>query len=265
MWRATGSTSVRNPSRTALPTWAGIDASSSAAVAASASICSRERSSAASMSAGAGRPAAASAIRCFARSSARASMRAEATLRAGWTLPSSTTTFHRSSSRSIRSSRAMPRGSSSTGESSGGIEHRTFSELPDLVGDRLVVVNDTKVVPARLRLRRSSGGGGRGAARREPRTTGGGRRSRGRRVACGQVSSSGPCVLVEPLGAGRWIVELEGEPGGRGAASSVHPRAARRPRAVPDRLRRGQRLGGGSHGRSALHSRARRASSIRFG
>ena len=52
---------------------------------------------------------------------------------------------------------------------SGGIEHRTFSELPDLVGDRLVVVNDTKVVPARLRLRRSLGRGDRGASRREPR------------------------------------------------------------------------------------------------
>ena len=40
----------------------------------------------------------------------------------------------------------------------GRIEHRIFSELPDLLSGELPVVNDTRVVPARLRLRRSSGG-----------------------------------------------------------------------------------------------------------
>ena len=40
----------------------------------------------------------------------------------------------------------------------GGIEHLRFCDLPDVVGDLLVVVNDTRVVPARLRLRRASGG-----------------------------------------------------------------------------------------------------------
>jgi S-adenosylmethionine:tRNA ribosyltransferase-isomerase len=95
----------------------------------------------------------------------------------------------------------------------GLIEHRTFSELPDLVGDRLVVVNDTKVVPARLRLRRSSGAAvevllveslddGRWEALARP----------SRRLRAGE--QLGPVVLVEPLGGGRWIVELEGEPAG---------------------------------------------------
>ena len=96
---------------------------------------------------------------------------------------------------------------------SGEIEHRTFSELPDLVGDRLVVVNDTKVVPARLRLRRSSGAAievllvesledGRWEALARP----------SRRLRAGE--QLGPVLLVEPLGSGRWIVQLEGEPGG---------------------------------------------------
>ena len=96
MWRATGSTSVRSPSRTATPTWAGIEASRSAAVAASVSICARERSSAASSNAAFGRPAAASAIRCLARSRASSSMGAEATLSAGWTPRTSSTTSPRS-------------------------------------------------------------------------------------------------------------------------------------------------------------------------
>jgi S-adenosylmethionine:tRNA ribosyltransferase-isomerase len=97
--------------------------------------------------------------------------------------------------------------------SSGGIEHRTFSELPDLVGDRLVVINDTKVVPARLRLRRSSGAAvevllveslddDRWEALARP----------SRRLRAGE--QLGPVLLVEQLGGGRWIVQLEGEPGG---------------------------------------------------
>jgi S-adenosylmethionine:tRNA ribosyltransferase-isomerase len=96
---------------------------------------------------------------------------------------------------------------------SGGIEHRTFSELPGLVGDRLVVVNDTKVVPARLHLRRSSGAAvevllverlddGRWEALAQP----------SRRLRAGE--RLGSVLLVEQLGGGRWIVELEGEPEG---------------------------------------------------
>ena len=67
--RPTGSTSVRRPSCTAALTFSGSVPSSSAAAAASDSTWMRVRSSAASSSAGATRPDAASAIRAFARSS----------------------------------------------------------------------------------------------------------------------------------------------------------------------------------------------------
>ena len=41
----------------------------------------------------------------------------------------------------------------------GTVRHRRFHDLPDeLPEDALVVVNDTRVVPARLVLRRPSGG-----------------------------------------------------------------------------------------------------------
>jgi len=40
-----------------------------------------------------------------------------------------------------------------------GVEHRRARDLPELVGPGdLVVVNDTRVLPARLRLRRATGG-----------------------------------------------------------------------------------------------------------
>src|ERR671931_639703 len=41
--------------------------------------------------------------------------------------------------------------------STGAVRHRTFAELPHEVGERLVVVNDTRVVPARIRLERPRG------------------------------------------------------------------------------------------------------------
>src|SRR3954471_18525205 len=41
----------------------------------------------------------------------------------------------------------------------GAVRHRSFGELPDeLGGEKLTVVNDTRVLPARLRLRRPDGG-----------------------------------------------------------------------------------------------------------
>jgi S-adenosylmethionine:tRNA ribosyltransferase-isomerase len=41
---------------------------------------------------------------------------------------------------------------------SGEVRHRRFSELPDELAGELVVVNETRVIPARLRLQRATGG-----------------------------------------------------------------------------------------------------------
>src|SRR5438477_9905234 len=41
---------------------------------------------------------------------------------------------------------------------SGAVRHRRFSELPEELGrDELVVVNDTRVIPARIRIERPRG------------------------------------------------------------------------------------------------------------
>ncbi len=96
---------------------------------------------------------------------------------------------------------------------SGELEHLTFSDLPEVAEDRLVVVNDTRVVPARMHLRRASGaavevllvenlGGRRWEALARP----------SRRLRAGE--RLGPAELVEPLGEGRWLVDLEGTPSG---------------------------------------------------
>ena len=101
----------------------------------------------------------------------------------------------------------------------GAIRHRTFRDLPDELDGRLVVVNDTRVVPARLRLRRETGaevevllleprGDGVWEALARPS-----RRLRGGEEL--QAVSEGSSVeLVEALGEGRWIVRLQGEPHG---------------------------------------------------
>ena len=109
------------------------------------------------MSAGWGRPAAASAIRCFARSSAKASTGARLLsapdghcaprLRASAELVAQVPIEPRDASRLLVYRRDRRR--SSIGRS---------RELPELLDGELVVVNDTRVVPARLRLRRASGG-----------------------------------------------------------------------------------------------------------
>lgn len=96
----------------------------------------------------------------------------------------------------------------------GAVEHHTFSELPDVLQGELVVVNDTRVVPARLRLRRDSGGAvevllverlgedGEWEALVKP----------SKRVRAGE--RVGPVELLEALGDGRWRLRLEGEPDG---------------------------------------------------
>jgi S-adenosylmethionine:tRNA ribosyltransferase-isomerase len=97
---------------------------------------------------------------------------------------------------------------------SGEIRHRRFFELPEKLSGELVVVNDTRVVPARLRLRRESGGeaevlllerlNGRGEWEGLARPS--------RKLRAGE--RLGPVELLEPLGEGRWRLRLEGEPAG---------------------------------------------------
>ena len=93
----------------------------------------------------------------------------------------------------------------------GEVRHRVFSELPrELPTGTLTVVNDTRVIPARIRLEQPSGevlllerrGDGTWEALARPT----------RRLRAGR--RYGPVEMVEHLGAGRWLVRLDGEPHG---------------------------------------------------
>jgi S-adenosylmethionine:tRNA ribosyltransferase-isomerase len=98
--------------------------------------------------------------------------------------------------------------------SSGEVHHRRFRDLPgELPEGALVVVNDTRVIPARLRVRRETGGeaevlllepAGDGLWEALARPT--------KRLRPG--TRLGPAELVEHLGGGRWLVRLDGEPEG---------------------------------------------------
>jgi S-adenosylmethionine:tRNA ribosyltransferase-isomerase len=101
----------------------------------------------------------------------------------------------------------------------GVIRHRHFSELPAELAGELVVVNDTRVVPARLRLRRRSGGAVEILLLErtgEHEWEGLVRPSRRLRPGEALVSGTpvGSVVLSEELGDGRWRLRLEGEPAG---------------------------------------------------
>src|ERR671931_1954991 len=97
---------------------------------------------------------------------------------------------------------------------SGEVPHRRFDELADEAGGLLAVVNDTRVLPARLRLERPGGGeaevlllerlGANGLWEGLARPS--------RKLSAGQ--RLGPVELLEPLGEGRWRLRLEGEPAG---------------------------------------------------
>jgi S-adenosylmethionine:tRNA ribosyltransferase-isomerase len=92
----------------------------------------------------------------------------------------------------------------------GAVRHRAFAELPDELDGLLAVVNDTKVVPARiaieapkgevLLLERLEGDLWLGLARPTRRL------KAGRRY--------GPVELLEHVGEGRWRLRLDGEPAG---------------------------------------------------
>ena len=96
----------------------------------------------------------------------------------------------------------------------GETRHRRFRDLPEeLPRGALVVVNDTRVVPARLRVRRPTGGeaevlllepAGDGLWEALARPT--------RRLRPGM--QLGAVGLVEHRGEGRWLVRLEGAPAG---------------------------------------------------
>jgi len=99
--------------------------------------------------------------------------------------------------------------------SSGEIRHRRFDELPEeLAAGTLTVVNDTRVLPARLRLERPGGGEAEVLLleRLGENGTWEGLARPSRKLRAGQ--RLGPVELVEPLGEGRWRLRLEGEPEG---------------------------------------------------
>jgi S-adenosylmethionine:tRNA ribosyltransferase-isomerase len=97
---------------------------------------------------------------------------------------------------------------------SGDVRHRHFRELLEELSNELVVVNDTRVVPARLRLQRPTGGeaevllleplNGAGEWEALARPT--------KKLRPGQ--RLGPVELIEHLGDGRWRLRLKGEPDG---------------------------------------------------
>jgi S-adenosylmethionine:tRNA ribosyltransferase-isomerase len=97
----------------------------------------------------------------------------------------------------------------------GEVRHLRFSDLPDeLAEGELVVVNESRVIPARLLLERP--GGGRAEVllleRVGPNGVWEGLAKPSRRLRVGQ--RLGPVELLEPLGEGRWLLRLEGEPAG---------------------------------------------------
>jgi len=97
----------------------------------------------------------------------------------------------------------------------GVVRHRRFEELPEELADgTLAVVNDTRVLPARLRLERPGGGEAEVLLLERLGADGlwEGLARPSRRLKVGQ--RLGPVELVEALGEGRWRLRLEGEPAG---------------------------------------------------
>jgi S-adenosylmethionine:tRNA ribosyltransferase-isomerase len=98
---------------------------------------------------------------------------------------------------------------------SGETTHRRFEALPQELGDGARVGgNDTRVVPARLRLERPGGGEAEVLLLERVGSNGTweGLARPSRKLRAGQ--RLGPVELLEPLGEGRWRLRLEGEPSG---------------------------------------------------
>ena len=98
--------------------------------------------------------------------------------------------------------------------STGDVRHRFFWELPDELRGELVVVNDTRVVPARIRLQRPTGGDAE-VLLLEPLDAAGeweGLARPTKKLRPGQ--RLGPVELIEHLGEGRWRLRLQGSPAG---------------------------------------------------
>ena len=171
-----------------------------------------------------------------------------------------------------RSSRATPPGCWSTGPGRGRRRTAHVRDLPDLLepGD-LLVVNDTRVLPARLHLRKATGGAAEVLLLDAGSTATAGRRW------CGPAGGCPPGTELVPPTAGRrdlvgaWCGDdLRGRPpAGRRSPGPTGDRArrpssatarcrcrpyitdaARRPRALPDRVRRPAGLGGGADRRA---------------
>jgi S-adenosylmethionine:tRNA ribosyltransferase-isomerase len=95
--------------------------------------------------------------------------------------------------------------------SPGNVRHRVFRDLPDELRDELVVVNDTRVLPARIPIERPRGevllleqvGGDEWEGLARPT----------RRLRAGR--RYGDVELLEHLGEGRWRLRLHGEPAGQ--------------------------------------------------
>jgi S-adenosylmethionine:tRNA ribosyltransferase-isomerase len=94
--------------------------------------------------------------------------------------------------------------------SRGEVRHRVVTDLPDELGGELIVVNDTRVLPARLPIERPRGE----VLLLEPLGDGiwEGLARPSRRLRAGR--RYGDVELLEHLGEGRWRLRLHGEPAG---------------------------------------------------
>lgn len=108
---------------------------------------------------------------------------------------------------------------------SGAVRHRRFAELPEELAGELVVVNDTRVVPARLPLERATGGKAEVLLLERLPEEG-----EGVWDALARPSSRlkpgerlGPVELLAHHGEGRWRVRLHGDAAAAGGQAPLPP------------------------------------------